>query len=172
MDYYFLSNEEFQRRVGAGEFIEWASYGGHRYGTLRSQVERKLALGKHVVLDIEVIGARQVRQGFTNSVHVFILPPSAGTLTRRLAGRKTEDRAALLRRMEHAAQELGQVFEYEYVVVNDDLPRAIAEVTAIVDAETRRVTRCVGLAGLVETMRRDVAAERERIERGHLPVPD
>ena len=85
--YYFLTRLEFERRVAAGEFLEWAEYAGNLYGTLRSEVERIFAAGKHAVLDIEVQGARKVRDSFPDAIHVFVLPPSGQVLLERLSGR-------------------------------------------------------------------------------------
>jgi guanylate kinase len=95
-------------------------------------------------------------------VHVFILPPSGDELVRRLEGRNTEDVSAVRRRLNHAVEELGAVGEYDYAVVNDDLARAIAQVSAIIDAETSRVGRQDGLTELVAEMRRQVSAEASR----------
>src|SRR5690606_29582621 len=94
-DYWFLSEDEFEAKVMAGEFLEHASYHGRRYGTLRSEVERHFAAGRHVVLDIEVNGARQVRRQMSGAVLVFVIPPTGAALVERLAARRTEDRAAL-----------------------------------------------------------------------------
>jgi len=157
--YHFLARPEFERRVADGEFIEWAEYGGHLYGTLRAEVEKGLAQGKHVVLDIEVSGARQVRAKFPNSVHVFVLPPSAPVLMQRLRGRKTEDAAAVAKRLAIASQELLAAREYEYVVVNDDVVDAVAHVAAILDGEARRVRRLVNLDLVIENLRRDLAGQ-------------
>ena len=117
--YYFLTRLEFERRVAAGEFLEWAEYAGNLYGTLRSEVERIFAAGKHAVLDIEVQGARKVRANFTNGVHVFVLPPSVQVLLDRLTGRGDMAPEAVKRRLRTAVEELGAVGEYDYVVIND-----------------------------------------------------
>ena len=162
-DYHFLSTDEFARREAAGEFIESATYGGHRYGTLRSEVDRVLASGRHAVLDIEVQGARQVRQRFPDAVHVFVLPPSAAALIARLRGRNTEAVDALKRRLAHAADEFAAVSQYDFVVINDELPRAVAAVGNIIESESRRVSRQDGLAALVADMRREVLAELNRV---------
>jgi guanylate kinase len=161
--YYFLSRAEFERRVAAGEFVEWAEYGGNLYGTLRTEVERGLSTGKHVVLDIEVAGARLVRQAFPDSVHVFVLPPSAGILVQRLRGRNTEPPAAVARRMAIAAEELLAARDYEYVVVNDDVVEAVAHMAAILDGEARKVRRLRNLDKVIEDLRRDLERQRERL---------
>jgi guanylate kinase len=154
--YHFLSRAEFDGRVAAGEFLEWAEYGGNRYGTLRAEVERGFALGRHVVLDIETNGAAQLRERFDNAVHVFVLPPSAPVLVERLRGRGTEDDAALARRLAIASDELGHVGRYDYVVVNDDLERAIGAVGAILDAESHRTSRLPDLPRTVDALRREL----------------
>ncbi|MGH7516583.1 MAG: guanylate kinase [Gemmatimonadales bacterium] len=161
-DYYFLAREEFERRVEAGEFLEHASYGGNRYGTLRGEVDAIFRRGKHAVLDIEIAGARQLRSSFPAAVHVFVLPPSGDELVRRLEGRNTEDPAAVRRRLDHAAEELAAVGEYGYAIINDDLAQAVTRVSAIVDAETQRIGRQEELTDFVAALRRQVLAEAAR----------
>jgi guanylate kinase len=156
VDYYFLTRSEFLRRQEAGEFVEWATYGGELYGTLRSEVERILARGRHAVLDIEIEGARQIRASFPNSVHLFVLPPSAEVLVGRLTGRNTEAAELVRERIARAADELAAVREYDYVIVNQDLVIAVAQVAAILDAEARRVSRQDSLQQFIERLRRDV----------------
>jgi guanylate kinase len=162
-DYWFLDNAEFDRRVAAEEFVEHASYNGKQYGTLRSEVDRLFKAGKNVVLDIEVDGARQVRKRYPEAVLVFVLPPTGAELVRRLKARQTEGPAALKRRMEIANQELAAVPEYDYVVVNDELDRAVGDVEAILSAEIRRSARRDGLPVKVEAIRREIAAEAARL---------
>jgi len=157
-DYYFLSAEEFERRVRAGEFLESASYGGNRYGTLRSEVERLFREGRHVLLVIEVAGARQVRAQFPEAALVFVLPPTGEALISRLSARQTESPEALRRRLAIATEELREVGAYDYVVVNDELESAVQDLGAILDAECRRVNRQHELVERVEAIRRDVAA--------------
>ncbi len=161
--YHFVERPEFERRVAAGEFVEWAEYGGNLYGTLQAEVEKGLAAGRHVVLDIEVMGARQVRQRCPDSVQVFVLPPSAAVLVQRLRGRNTEDRASVDRRLAIAAAELAAAGEYEYVVVNDDVVDAVAQVAAIIDVEARRVRRLTNLGTVIANLRRDLAGQQDRL---------
>jgi guanylate kinase len=163
VDYHFLSRAEFQQRQQNGEFVEWATYGGELYGTLKSEIDRIFSQGRHAVLDIEVEGARQIRRNFENSLHLFVVPPSAEILVKRLTERKTEDPAILRKRIARAADELAAISEYDYVIVNEDLILAVGQVKAILDAETRRVSRQPNLPEFVEKLRRDVAKAAEKI---------
>jgi guanylate kinase len=140
-DYFFLSREEFEKRRKAGEFAESAEVHGNWYGTLRGEVERVLRDGRHVLMDIDVQGAAQFHQAFPHSVLIFVLPPSADALLARLRLRNTESRGSLAARMRSALQELLAVPWYQYVVVNDELDRAVAGVSRIIDAETLRRER-------------------------------
>ena len=159
VDYYFLSREEFERRRGAGEFLETASYEGNLYGTLMSEIRTIVDAGRHAVLDIEIEGGRQVRRRMAEAILVFILPPSAAVLAARLRGRDTDDLQVVMGRLWTAANELEAAREYDYVVLNDNLEHAIGQVEAIVEAETRRVGRHAGLPEVIETFRRDLTAE-------------
>ena len=163
VDYHFLTRVEFLRRREAGEFLESATYGGHLYGTLRSEIDRLFAAGRHAVLDIEIEGARQIRASFPNSLHLFVLPPSAEVLIGRLKGRNTEPAEAVRQRIARAVEELDAVAEYDYVVVNQDLVIAVAQVAAILDAEARRVSRQNDLQQVIARLRRDVAAAVAKI---------
>jgi guanylate kinase len=163
VDYHFLTREEFIRRVDAGEFLEWATYAGHLYGTLRSEIDRIFARGHTAVLDVEIEGARQIRASLPNSLHLFVLPPSAEVLVGRLAERNTEAAAVIRERITRAADELAAVAEYDYAIFNEDLVLAVAQVAAILDAEARRVERQEGLIPFVDRLRRDVIAAAARI---------
>jgi len=124
--YHYLSPEEFQRRVAAGEFLEYAQVHQHRYGTLRSEVTPHLAAGRDVILDIDVQGAQQIRKNIEGQalaarfISVFLLPPSFALLEQRLRGRKTENDAEINRRLEHARRELQHWREYDYVLINQE----------------------------------------------------
>ena len=126
VDYQFLSGEEFERRVHAGEFVEHAEYSGRRYGTLRSELQRRLAGGHPVVLEIEVQGARQIRTAMPEAVQIFIAPPSEEALRARLVGRGTDDPAQVAARLETACEELRAQGEFRHVVINDRLEDASA----------------------------------------------
>ncbi len=135
VDYHFLEREEFARRADAGEFLEHAAYSGNRYGTLRSEVERRLREGQSVVLEIEVQGARQVRAAMPEAVLVFIAPPDPADLRERLEERGTDAPEAISERLRTAEIELDAQQEFQHVVCNDDLERAAAELVEIVHTE-------------------------------------
>jgi guanylate kinase len=156
-DYYFLSRAEFLAKREQGAFAESAEVHGNLYGTLREEVDRVLGSGRHVVMDIDVQGSIQFVRAFPQSVPIFILPPSAEVLLERLRARKTESPAQLAARLQSALQELQQVGEYEYIVVNDDLERAVASVGSIVDAEVVSRER-------VKNLRQQVGQLIERLE--------
>jgi guanylate kinase len=132
VDYHFLSDEQFARDVGEGAFVEWAEYSGRRYGTLRSELRRHLDAGRPVVLEIEVQGARQVREAMPEAVQIFIEPPDGEALKDRLVGRGTDDPDAIARRLAVAEDELAAAGEFQYRVVNDRLDEAVARLVEIV----------------------------------------
>jgi guanylate kinase len=134
-EYHFLTPEEFDRRVEEKDFLEFATYSGNRYGTLRSEVERCLDAGRSVVLEIEVQGAQQVRAAQPDSVQIFIAPPGRDDLRSRLEGRGTDSAEAIDSRLETAELELAVQGDFDHRVVNDDLGRASAELEEIVRAE-------------------------------------
>jgi guanylate kinase len=134
-DYHFLTREEFDRRVEEENFLEFATYSGNRYGTLRTEVQRRLAAGHSVVLEIEVQGARQVRAAMRESIQVFIAPPDPAVLRERLDARGTDAPEAIDSRLEVAEQEMAAQDEFAYRVVNDDLGRAADELEGIVRTE-------------------------------------
>jgi guanylate kinase len=134
-DYHFMTPAEFESRVKAGDFLEHATYSGNRYGTLRQEVERRLAEGRSVVLEIEVQGARQVREAMPEAVQIFIAPPSPEVLRERLEGRGTDSAGAIEERLRTAEAELEARDEFPHVVVNDDLQKAVSELEALVRSE-------------------------------------
>ena len=131
-DYHFLSDAEFDERLRAGDFLEHASYSGNRYGTLRSELARRAAAGVPVVLEIEVQGARQVREAMPEAVQVFIAPPSEDALRVRLVGRGTNSPEDVERRLATALDELEAEPEFGHVVINDRLETAVGELEHIV----------------------------------------
>ncbi|WP_028065118.1 guanylate kinase [Solirubrobacter soli] len=130
--YHFLDDAEFDRRVIEGDFLEHAGYSGRRYGTLRSELEKRTATGASVVLEIEVQGARQVADTMPDAVRIFIAPPSEDTLRLRLVGRGHETPEQIDARMAVAKSELAAQDEFPHIVLNDDLARAASELEQIV----------------------------------------
>jgi guanylate kinase len=135
VEYHFLTRAEFDRKVAAGEFVEHADYAGRSYGTLRCELEERVHGGVPVVLEIEVQGARQVRESVPEAVQVFIAPPSLDALRTRLIGRGTDDPEEVERRLRVAEEELTAQPEFGHVVVNDRLDDALQRLTAIVADE-------------------------------------
>jgi guanylate kinase len=136
-DYVFVPPHEFERMTVAGRFLEWAEVFGHRYGTAAEPVERMLAEGRDVVLEIDVQGARQVHERVPDAVLIFLVPPSLAELERRLRSRGTEPEDKLARRLEKAAFEMDQSSWFDHVVVNDDLEEATAQVEAIIQTSRK-----------------------------------
>jgi guanylate kinase len=135
VDYHFMAPEEFEAHLSGGDFLEHAVYSGNRYGTLREEVARRTGAGKPVVLEIEVQGARQIRQTMPEAFTVFIAPPSAEALQARLVGRGTDSREQVQARLRTAERELEAQDEFERVVVNDRLEDAVQELVRIVGAK-------------------------------------
>jgi guanylate kinase len=129
VDYHFLVPDEFEQRVEADDFLEWAEYAGNRYGTLRSELERD---AHPLVLEIEVQGARQVRARVRDAVSVFIAPPSEEALRTRLVGRGSDSPEQIERRLNTAWTELAARDEFDHVIVNDDLDAAVEELSRLV----------------------------------------
>lgn len=129
--YYFLSDEEFRRRIAAGEFVEWAEVHGHLYGTLVSEVKRLLAKGHSLVLEIDVQGALNVRKVYPDAVLIFIEPPSLQALEERLRGRGTEDEASIELRLKNARHEMELADQYDVRIVNDTVDRAAQELGSV-----------------------------------------
>jgi len=132
VDYHFLDDAEFERRVRAGDFVEHATYSGRRYGTLRSDLDQRLARGAPVVLEIEVQGARQIAETMPEAVRIFIAPPSEDALRTRLVGRGTDAPEDVEKRLETAREELGAQQEFPHVVYNDRLDDAVAALEEVV----------------------------------------
>jgi len=134
-DYHFLTPEQFEQRVEEKDFLEFATYSGNRYGTLRSEVERCLEHGRSVVLEIEVQGAQQVRAAEPDSVQIFIAPPDPAVLRERLLGRGTDSTEAIDERLKVAEQELAAQDDFDHQIVNDDITRAADELVDVVRSE-------------------------------------
>ncbi len=170
--YHFLTRDEFERRVQAGEFLEWVEYAGERYGTLRSEVDRVLASGRHVVLDVELKGARRVRTAYPRpaSLSIFVIPPSPRILLERLRKRRTESEAELLERLaitvrevRAAEQDAKQAILFDHIVVNDDLDAAVNLVIDIVDNPAAERHRAGDMITRVAAFARELEREAEQL---------
>jgi guanylate kinase len=158
VDYHFVDEAEFRRLVAEGAFLEWAEYNGRHYGTSFRSIDAPLAQGFDVLLEIEVQGARQVRERRPDARFIFLLPPSFEVLRQRLEGRGTDSPAEVERRLQVAARELGSVHDFDYAVTNDVLDACVADLLAILEGERR---------GACEALRErfDPGRARKRLER-------
>jgi guanylate kinase len=141
VDYNFVSRREFDERIARDEFLEWAEVFGNCYGTSRHDTDARLAADVDLVLVIDVQGARQVRARVPDAIGIFVLPPSFEVLERRLRARCQDSEAAIARRLQTARREITAIEQYDYVVVNDEIDRAVSELIAIVRAERARGPR-------------------------------
>lgn len=131
--YRFVSETEFSRLIETGSFLEWAEVFGHRYGTPAAEVHRALDAGRDVLLELDIQGARRVRESMPDAILVFLRPPSEEELARRLAARGTESGEALEKRMVEARRETAESSWFDHVVVNDEVEEAVAEILAIIE---------------------------------------
>lgn len=141
VDYQFISEADFDRRVAAGEFAEWARVHGFRYGTSKLAIDRAIDDGQDLLLDIDVQGAEQLKRSYPDAVSVFLMPPSRERLEERLRGRGTDDEGTVSRRLEAACREIAAMSSYDYVIINEYLPAAVEQFLTIVRAERCRVAR-------------------------------
>ena len=154
VDYNFISRARFEAMIAAGDFLEYADVFGNYYGTSASETERVLAEGLDLVLVIDVQGARQVRLRGFESVGIFVLPPSFAILEERLRKRSKDSEAAIARRLEVARGEVAAVAEYDYIVINDEVERAVRRLCCIVQAErARRAPMGPAASNIIETFR-------------------
>ncbi|HIW21611.1 MAG TPA: guanylate kinase [Candidatus Dorea intestinavium] len=140
-EYFFVSQEEFEKMIDKEDLIEYANYVGNYYGTPKSYVEEQLESGKDVILEIEMVGAIKVKEKFPDTLLLFITPPSVSELKKRLIGRGTETKEVIEDRIKRAAEEAAIMDKYDYLIVNDDLEDAIEEVHSIIKNERRRCFR-------------------------------
>ena len=142
-DYFFVSEEEFRDNIAKGNFLEHASVFEHLYGTPRDMVEKQIAKGRNIILDIDVQGALQVKTAMPEAIMIFLLPPSLAELRKRLEKRATENSETIELRLSKALDEIRLIGEYDYYVVNDELERAVSDITSIMTAENLRVPQKV-----------------------------
>jgi len=138
-DYFFVSQDRFRSMIDQGAFLEWAEVFGRYYGTGRVWIEEQLSSGRDVLVDVDVEGARQIKSNFPQAVFIFILPPTFDELTRRLTGRHTETEDQMRIRLERAREEIGFRTMYDYLVVNDEIERAVGDLVTVIRAEGLRL---------------------------------
>ena len=158
-EYFFRTREEFEAMIKAGELIEYASYVGNYYGTPRAYVEEQLALGKDVILEIEIQGALKIKERFPDSVLLFLSPPSARELRRRLEGRGTESQEVIESRLSRACEEAVGIEKYDYFVINDEIEACAEQVHGIIKSEHAKAFRCLAR---IEEIRRDLKTSQGR----------
>lgn len=156
VDYHFVPEDDFRRMIAAGELIEWAQVHGAFYGTPRSNVDEAARNGRFLLLDIDVQGARLIRDAVPEAVHVFILPPSGRALVQRLVGRGSEDDARVQRRLRNALDEIGTASEFDHVVVNDELDAAVRDVNAVMEGRVHALRPHPPLEGIVGEIRFEI----------------
>jgi guanylate kinase len=156
VDYHFVPEDEFRRMIAAGALIEWAQVHGAFYGTPRSYVDDAARNGRFLLLDIDVQGARLIRNAVPEAVHVFILPPSGRALVQRLVGRGSEDDARVQRRLRNALDEIGTASEFDHVVVNDELDAAVRDVNAVLEGRVHALRPHPPLEGIVGEIRFEI----------------
>lgn len=139
--YFFLKEEEFIKRINNDEFLEYAKVYGNFYGTPKKEVFKQLEDGNDIILEIDIQGALQVKKNYPRGVFIFILPPSLNELQNRIEGRGTDSKEVILRRMQCAYDELNYAFEYDYVVLNDEVESAVGKIIHIINAEKNRAIR-------------------------------
>ncbi len=144
-EYFFKSKEEFEKMIEASELIEYARYVDNYYGTPKAYVEEQLKEGKNVILEIEIQGALNIKSMFPDAVLLFIMPPSAKELERRLVGRGTEDEATIRARLSRASEEAQGVENYNYIVINDDVDACVETIDSIVNSEKRKAANNINL---------------------------
>lgn len=133
-EYFFVTKEQFEEKIGQDGLIEYANYCGNYYGTPRAYVEQQLEAGKDVILEIEIQGALKIREKFPTALLLFVMPPSAKELRRRLIGRGTETQEVIDQRMHRAMEEAQGIEQYDYIVINDQLEECVKELHAIIGA--------------------------------------
>lgn len=139
--YFFIDEEEFINKINNDEFLEYAKVYGNFYGTPKKEVFEQLEAGNDIILEIDIQGALQVKKNYPRGVFIFILPPSITELKNRIEGRGTDSKEVILKRMESVYEELDYAFEYDYVVLNDEVEAAVEKIECIIKAEKNRAIR-------------------------------
>ncbi len=140
--YFFVTREKFEKTIAENGLLEYAEYCGNYYGTPRAFVEQQLDLGKNVILEIEIQGATNIKKAFPESLLIFLTPPSASELERRLKGRGTETEDVIMKRLKRASEESEGMDKYDFIIVNDDLERCVEEVHKTIELAHNQPLRC------------------------------
>jgi len=156
VDYFFVSEGDFEAMIDAGDLVEWATVHGRSYGTPRAALEAAASRGEHIVLDIDVRGARQIRDSVPDAKLIFVLPPSVAVLMKRLTGRGTEGAREVEMRLRSALDELQAASEFDYRVVNDDLDRCVDEIEEIVTGKQGNTLEAVRMEN-IDVLRTGIA---------------
>lgn len=141
VDYFFISDAEFDQMIATGEFLEWAEFVGNRYGTPRFFIEEKISQGQTVIMDVDIQGALQIKRRMHDAVLVFLLPPTWEELRKRLNKRGKDSDEVITKRLEHSFEELKYIVDYDYFIINDQLDKAVERLITIIKAEWCRVVR-------------------------------
>ena len=141
VNYFFIEKEEFTKMIENGEFLEYAQIYDNFYGTPKAAIIECLEKGQDVILEIEMQGARQIKEVYPEGVFIFVLPPSLEELKSRIVGRGTETQEEIEKRFSCAFEEINQIFNYDYFIVNEDIEKSVSDVEAIICAEKNKVTR-------------------------------
>jgi guanylate kinase len=141
VDYHFVSVDEFERMLEAGELIEWAMVHDNYYGTPRKHIQQKLEAGVDVIMDIDTVGARAIKKLYPQAASIFVLPPSLEELAKRLVGRATDSEEVIKKRLNRAKLEMAEIGDFEYFIINDSFEAAVRQVVSIIEAERCRLAR-------------------------------
>ena len=156
-EYFFKSREEFEGLIAADQLIEYASYCDNYYGTPREYVETQMAEGRDVILEIEIQGALKVREQYPDALLLFVMPPDAGTLEKRLKGRGSEDEEVIRRRLARAVEESEYAPEYEYMIINDDLEQSMENVHRLIESQHNKINRNMDFVKEIQSELKDIA---------------
>ena len=155
-EYFFKSREEFEGLIAADQLIEYASYCDNYYGTPREYVETQMAEGRYVILEIEIQGALKVREQYPDALLLFVMPPDAGTLEKRLRDRGSEDEEVIRRRLARAVEESEYAPEYEYMIINDDLEQSMENVHRLIESQHNKINRNMDFVKEIQSELKDI----------------
>ncbi len=159
VDYFYVTKDEFQRKIKNGELLEYAKYGDNYYGTPRDYVKKMLDEGNDVLLEIEVLGAAKIKASLPKTVRIFVTPPTAEELKNRLVGRGRDSAEDITRRLNRAVDEAEDIDDYDYLLVNDTVEQCVKDLHSIVEAERMKVKRQVSFISAIKTQLQELNKE-------------